>query len=31
MKITPVKTFPDEGVFLDLIFVKVETHDGLYG
>jgi L-alanine-DL-glutamate epimerase-like enolase superfamily enzyme len=28
---TPVKTFPDDGAFRDLIFVKVGTDAGLYG
>jgi galactonate dehydratase len=31
MKIKAVKTFPYDGVFRDLIFVKVETDAGLYG
>lgn len=31
MKITAVKTFPYDGVFRDLIFVKIETDEGLYG
>ena len=31
MKITSVKTFPYDGVFRDLVFVKVETDEGIYG
>ena len=31
MKITDVKTFPYDGAFRDLVFVKVETDEGLYG
>ena len=31
MKITAVKTFPYDGVFRDLVFVKVETDEGIYG
>ena len=31
MKITDVKTFPYDGGFRDLVFVKVETDEGVYG
>ena len=31
MKITDVKTFPYDGGFRDLVFVKVETDKGIYG
>ena len=31
MKITAVKTFPYDGVFRDLVFVKIETDEGIYG
>ena len=31
MKITDVKTFPYDGGFRDLVFVKVETDAGIYG
>ena len=31
MKITAIKTFPYDGVWRDLIFIKVETDEGLYG
>jgi galactonate dehydratase len=31
MKITAVKIFPYDGVFRDLVFVKVETDEGIYG
>jgi galactonate dehydratase len=31
MKITAVKTFPYDGVSRDLVFVKVETDEGIYG
>ena len=31
MKIKAIKTFPYDGVWRDLIFVKVETDEGLYG
>ena len=31
MKITDVKTFPYDGGFRDLVFVKVETDEGIYG
>ncbi|MBL8588283.1 MAG: hypothetical protein JNK46_07120 [Methylobacteriaceae bacterium] len=31
MKIADIKTFPCDGAFRDLVFVKVETDPGLYG
>ena len=31
MKITDIKTFPYDGVFRDLVFVKVETDEGIHG
>ena len=31
MKITDIKTFPYDGIWRDLVFVKVETDEGVYG
>lgn len=31
MKIKAIKTFPYDGVWRDLIFIKVETDEGIYG